>query len=654
MYQVYIPVLNRKMTDSQRASLIRMLKLAAPQMVFLVFGRILCSQEALLREQRLFCENSVFLQENGFAVGAWLAPTIGYGGRFDEDNGASERYTRIRFTSGKEAVGAYCPLDQRFRADFLNTVKAVAQTGVKKILLEDDFTLSGGKGYPGALACCCDIHLQQLKRRIGQEVSPKLLQQKLFEGGENPWRDAWVELQGETLKNLAADIEKTVHQVDPQIQIGLSANASSYEMEGIPFPELARIAAGACKPFVRMTGAPYWKNALTLSSNIEAIRVQSHWCADMERLTEGDTYPRPRHWVPAAFLEGYDMVLRADGGSSGILKYMLDYNSTPEYEPGYVIRHNKNQPHYREIAHRFSGKHTVGLNLFEQMDKFRQREYGEDESIESFCVRAELPLMSQWLTTDNSIPTAYGATDCASMVFGENARYISQELLQNGVILDAQAAKILAKAGIDLGLRAWERAEIPAAEVFPAYRERTIAGFDRSDGVFYDFTLDRRAEVHSWFQVSRHEGLATLPEGEDCDRYPACYFYENEKGQRFMVYSFVASSVYVTSGWNNGLFRNYCRQRQLAEGVKYLQGRPLPAMCFQCPELYILCKRDKNSMAVGLWNFFPDAVYTPEIFLDDLYGQVDFYNCDGRLEEDRVKLSTDILPYGFAFFTVYR
>lgn len=654
MYQVYIPIFNRKRTEAQKASLLRALKQAKPQMVFLVFNRILCSSQMLDKEVRFFGENRDFLQENGFEVGAWLAPTIGYGGRFDGDNGAFERYTRIRFTNGQTAAGAYCPLDLKFREDFLNTIRAVAGTGIKKLLLEDDFVLSGGKGYPGALACCCDLHLKQLESMLGEKVSLKMLRKELFSGGQNRWRDVWVDLQGQTLRDLAADIEKAAHEVNPQLQIGLSANASSYEMECVPFPELVRIIAGNLQPFARMTGAPYWKNALTLSANIDAVRVQSHWCGDMELLTEGDTYPRPRHWVPAAFLEGYDMVLRADGGSSGILKYMLDYNSTAEYEMGYVLRHNKDEPHYQEIERRFSGKRAVGLNLFEIMNKFPHKEYGEDETIDSFCVRAELPLMSQWLTADNSIPTTYGARDCASMVIGENARYVDNEILNNGVILDTQAAKILAKAGVDIGLCSWEHAKVPVAEEFPDYEERTIAGFDRDDGVFYRFILDGRAHVLSWFLTGSHEGLAVLPAEDDCEKFPACYFYENSRGQRFMVYSFVAGSVYVTTGWHNGLFRNYCRQRQLAEGIASLQGRPLPAMCFQCPELYILCKKDENTMAVGLWNFFPDTIYTPDIHLDDFYSQIDFYNCAGKLDGDKVRLSTDIAPYGFALFTVYQ
>ncbi len=84
-----------------------------------------------------------------------------------------------------------------------------------------------------------------------------------------------------------------------------------------------------------MTGAPYWTNAVTLGPNIDAIRVQQYWCDDsIELLTEGDTYPRPRLWVPSSYLECYDMILRADGNSDGILKYMIDYTYNADYETG--------------------------------------------------------------------------------------------------------------------------------------------------------------------------------------------------------------------------------------------------------------------------------------------------------------------------------
>lgn len=55
------------------------------------------------------------------------------------------------------------------------------------------------------------------------------------------------------------------------------------------------------------------------SSNIEAIRVQTMRCrGDIELVSEADTYPRPRCWVPSSHVEMYDMILRADGLTNGI------------------------------------------------------------------------------------------------------------------------------------------------------------------------------------------------------------------------------------------------------------------------------------------------------------------------------------------------
>jgi hypothetical protein len=184
-----------------------------------------------------------------------------------------------------------------------------------------------------------------------------------------------------------------------------------------------------------MTGAPYWKQTLTLAPSIEAVRMQSVFCTEeMDRITEGDTYPRPRHWVPSALLEAYDMILRADGGSEGILKYMIDYNSSPYYERGYIDRHNINKPHYEEIERRFSGGVNVGLRVVEAQMSFADTEFDEDMSIETYGTRAGkdtyMPLISHWFVSDNSIPTYYGDSDSPALAFGENVKYLTEAELR--------------------------------------------------------------------------------------------------------------------------------------------------------------------------------------------------------------------------------
>ncbi len=657
MYDLYVPIMNRPMSQEKKERLAQQLKRLEPTAVFLVFDRILCNDAMLEEHLALYSENMSFLQSCGFTVYAWLAPTIGYGGTvtpFYGDNSAAEEFTRITFTNG-DRVYAYCPYDADFVQAFLKTVLAVCRTGVKLILLEDDFTLSGGK-TGAALACCCPRHMERLNALWGEEITDKAtLRQKLLSGGENRYRDIWVQVMGDTLRDFAQKIEQCVHAYDPEIRIGLCANASSYDIECVDLPELARIIAGPTRPWIRMTGAPYWKNAKTLAPNIEAVRLQDYWCgSEIETVTEGDTCPRPRHRVAAGVLENYDMILRASADTRGILKYVLDYTSSATYETGYIDRHVKHAPIYAEIERRFWGKEPVGVNIFENRKMLRRRDFARDGSLQDLGERGYLPTVSQWLICDNSLPMAYGAKGYAHVVFGENGRYVTKEMPKDGLVLDLPAARHLMAQGVDVGIEAIEDATRPRVEYFHPEQEYTDIGTERN-GLFYQLTLRHGAQVQSSFLKMESKNLA-VPGGDlaALPLFPACYRYENSAGQRFLVYACAMGTVWTADDWHTGLFGNYCRQRQLIDGIAWVQRKPLPAVCPGNPYLYLLCKKDKEEkeMAVGVWNLSGDEVLSPVITLDRIYQEIDCFGCSGRLEGDRVYLNEDILPYQRAFFTV--
>lgn len=652
MYRLLIPIYNRKINAKDKLAMEALLKQAKPDMVLLTFSRVLRSEAMLKEHLELFLENKAFLEKAGFQVGAWLAPTIGYGGtgcKGSTDNDADTAYMRMKLFSGRELY-SYCPLDDAFTDDFINTLLALCSTGVEMVLFEDDFTISGGKSHE--LGCCCDLHMARYSQKLERPVTAEDMRPYLYGGAPNEIRNTWQSVVYDTLCEFASKIEKAVHAKYPKVRLGLSANSSSYNFEGVPMPELVKLIAGPHRPFLRMTGAPYWKNALSFATNVEAIRLQRSWCSsEIEAVAEGDTYPRPRCWVPASALEDYDMILRADGRSDGILKYMIDYTSSPDFEPGYVERQTRNRMHYEEIERRFGNKRAVGVRIFENMQLFQNTTVSDKMTLDRYCRNGHLPTMSQELCVDNSIPTTYEDDCCATVVFGENALHLTDEMLSNGLILDARAAILLSQKGIDVGFLSFDAACEPVGEYFRKEEEFVSASVE-NPGAFFRFEIAPEAEVLSEF-LTGTASLATLDgDLEDYDRYPACFAYENAKGQRFLVYSFEAATVRVKKGWHRGVFRSYLRQRQLTERIEWLQKQRLPASCMGNPELYLLCKKDKDSMAVGLWNHFADEIIHPVITLDKEYRNVDFYNCNGTLEKNRVILSDPIAAYGFAFFTV--
>jgi hypothetical protein len=87
------------------------------------------------------------------------------------------------------------------------------------------------------------------------------------------------------------------------------------------------------------------------------------------------------------------------------------------------------------------------------------------------------------------------------------------------------------------------------------------------------------------------------------------------------------------------------------EQIPWLSGKKLPAHIYGNPSLYIQCKKNDSSLAVGLWNFFADPVWNPTVQLDKEYASIRCIHCEGRIDGDRALLS-DIAPFGFAAFEV--
>ncbi|MBP5781799.1 MAG: hypothetical protein J6X34_11285, partial [Clostridia bacterium] len=75
---------------------------------------------------------------------------------------------------------------------------------------------------------------------------------------------------------------------------------------------------------------------------------------------------------------------------------------------------------------------------------------------------------------------------------------------------------------------------------------------------------------------------------------------------------------------------------------------PLDAVLTGSPDTYILTKNSDNSLAVGIWNFSLDPIYTPKVRLGESWQSAEFVNCTGTLDGGTLELS-DIAPFGMAF-----
>ena len=204
--------------------------------------------------------------------------------------------------------------------------------------------------------------------------------------------------------------------------------------------------------------------------------------------------------------------------------------------------------------------------------------------------------------------------------------------------MDAVSALLLAERGVDVGLADGRNLRACLRELAPnrvTDAQGVPAVLVRAAATYLAATLKNDTRVL----------LFVTAKGESV---PLCYTYENEKGQRFLVWLFHSATI----SRNSDLTEGYHIQKAMTEGVEWLAKRPLPAKCEKHPQLYMTCREDENALTVGLYNCFPDTVFAPTLTLGNTYTKVtDTVNVSATVNGNTVTL-TDIPPFSFCAFAV--
>ncbi len=629
MYHLSVPV-NILRFRAQKESYLQELKRINPRRVMLcgsvndIFDSS-CDAYTHLPELK---EEVALLKVNGYEVVFWVGG-FGHGEPLAGEDARAVRYTLITGSDGV-TTNAYCPLDENFRRDYANGLKELAKAEPDAIMLDDDFRISA-RAYN--FGCCCPLHMEQYRKVLGENVKPEDMEKLVLTGGANPYRKAYLQVLGDSVRDFAKYIRAELDTVAPHIPMSACACFGTWGNDGFNSIEIAKILAGNNAPFLRTFGAPYHYKRQNVLRGIERTRMQAAWCRGegLEVFAEGDVYPRPRYNTPARTAELYDTALLASGEVDGILKYVFDYNRDIDYERGYVNLHVKNAPVRQGVADLFRGKKTVGVRVFEKMDKlplWQLPESPEKDAL-TYLKKEELGGTAAEILSHNGIPTVWEAGgEYPVAVFGENARYVEDADLKNGAFIDASAAKILQERGIDCGLVRTTLGQF-SAEQFPGHDLPQI-GLDA-------------VRLHKMEIAPNARVLSTLQPGDA----PGAYLYENANGQRFYCIAYDQYNTVTVPNYAYG----YYRQEQIAESLAWLCRKPLPATCLKNPHVYLMTSRGEDAMSVLVINHFMDELIAPVICLDRPYKEIRFVNCTGNLEGDKVTL-LEVMPYGVAAFEV--
>lgn len=621
-YNVNVPINCMNLDDMGREKILAKLKDFDAKNVFLNFEESVDSGSIYFFEKSIHTKQmeklssaAEFFKKEGYGVSAWFWSLMA-----DRKLG----FTALCDFDGKAVDDFACPADEKFVAFATETIKDVAKTGVDMMVLNDDLRFGFFSGQP---TCLCENHIRKICDIVGEKLTRSQLKEKITTGSENKYRDAYLEVNKESLLNFAKAIRKKVDEVNPSLRIGFCAVMSSWDIDGDAY-ELAKTLAGNTRPFIRLIGAPYWAVEKSwnnrLQDAIELTRMEAAYFSgqDVELIAEGDVWPRPRTKCPASFLEGYDMALRASKVTDGILKIGIDYTASADYEEGYARFHLRNKPVYKKIQEAFEGKTSVGVRVYEFPEKIRKMQnpnaLGEQYKMESLFFSQAARTLSC-----NGIPTVYEGEGMCGIAFGENARYLPKEALKSGMIIDTAAAAILAERGIDAGVESFGGEVTLINERFTDSGNRVIAFNSTS----YELSLKHSAKVLS---------VGNSASGQ----VPVSFTYTNDEGERFLV-------INLNPRKNDTLMRHYARGNQYRQFL----GNDFYMTCTGNPDMYVLCSEANGEMAAGVWNFCIDPAMNPVVRLGKEYKKIKFINGNGKLCSNRIELE-EIPAYGFCGFVL--
>ena len=630
-----VPVMNDEFTRC-REQYLGAFEQCGANAVFLAMRRSF-DPDFLREDFRRLAENIALLKEAGYEAGCWLQ-AFGFGNPLPEDEERHAPFTRITGMDGRTCGDAFCPADPSFTAFMAEQVRRAARAGARLIMLDDDLCLNIRPG----LGCACERHMALFHQRTGATAEREELKRLVYSGSPTPHRRAWLDLMGETLTEFCRAMRRAADEIDPGIRMGFCAGYTSWDMEGADALTLTRLLAGRTRPFLRLSGAPYWAEMRRFPGQImphivEFARMQQAWCeaADVDFFAENDSYPRPRYRIPAAFMESFDFCMAA-AGCPQQLKYLMDYFSRPDYETGYLRAHLRNRDTIRKTAQAMAGLPPAGVCVHEDMRRLADMILPEEAS-DGHIMRAASFSAASALLSGLGVATTYQNNGGIAAAFGDSGRTVPLTG-QKGYILDAAAALEMNRRGVDTGLLSAElMATAPSYEYFPEFDDRIELNWLDTTGesVFCRAALRENAEVLSLFRRG----------GDAC---PASYYYVNGQGTPFLVLLFRADTLLA----GGSLFRSYYRQAQLIDAARRM-GAPLPAVIRKEPGAYLLCRADGGRLGVALCNFSLDEMVRPRIELAEAWKTARFIGCEGAMS-GRVVVLSDIQPYGFASIILER
>ncbi|WP_119325556.1 hypothetical protein [Companilactobacillus musae] len=156
---------------------------------------------------------------------------------------------------GTKSISMACPGYAGW-ADYISDIYAIwASIHPNELWLEDDFRHY--KNAPFKLGCFCEDHMKRYNDILSMNLSRQEFVERMFTGGENKYRNAYLQVARAEILHVAHMIEQKVHEISPTTTLGLMSSwPEVHALEGRDWQRLLDELSGENTPAVSRPHLP--------------------------------------------------------------------------------------------------------------------------------------------------------------------------------------------------------------------------------------------------------------------------------------------------------------------------------------------------------------------------------------------------------------
>ena len=481
-------------------------------------AKLLCDKYQLFKDE---------LDKRGLSAGILVQATIGHG----YSVGVRPPFQSIVAVDGTPSF-TICPYDEDFREHIKAAFAEIASRHPSSIMVDDDFRLFARSDH----ACACPLHLKEISRRYGKDITREELYEMLEGTGEESQKlmRIYYESNIDSLIGCAKAMREGIDSVDPTIQGTFCSCGDTCEGTA----EIAKILAGEGNPvIVRVNNGNYTPaGARNIAVKVAKCATQ---IAGMKSgvdifLAETDTCPQNRYSTGAHSLHSH-FVASILEGASGCKHWITRLAS---YEP-------KSGEAYRKILAKYSGFYNELSNIVPSLDWLGCRipltkELWEPKApLSTFTMSSKINGWGNCVLERMGLPMYYSEKDGGAVFLdGRRDEFFSDEeikdMLSGTVFLAVESAKSLIKRGFGeyLGV---DIEEIPSDNKQASLEIILDNGNPASKQVGLHKLIPKNDNVIPRSTVvATPNGTASLPR---IPLFPGVTEYKNSLGGRAIVFS---------------------------------------------------------------------------------------------------------------------